>query len=220
MKHYPFPLWIKAACVVIILMVGFTIHMNLRFFKARILLSQSIQLGFADDQWEQASGNMEKATRLVPEMKELNILWHYMAGVHEMQSGNYVAAADHLEYCGDLPPNYQVGTLLLNARSGAAFDKKDYSEFLNISLQKQQSDPNEPMTLAQVSSAYACVYAADGHEENKHKSLDCLTQAERIYGQSIPEEFTEYKERILYRLQTRQILTKEEYQRKKENKEI
>jgi hypothetical protein len=219
MKHYPFPLWIKAACVVIAVMVGFTIHMNLRFFKARIFLTQSMRLGFVDNQWEQASQGMEQVVTLIPESPDLKVLWHYTAGINELQSDHSQKAVDHLEQCNNLPEDYHVKTLLLDAQSGVVFNKKDYPEFLRISQQRQKLYPNDPMILAQVSSAYACIYAAEGRDEDKQKSLDTLRHAEQLYGNSIPEGFTEYKERILYRLETRQILTKKEYDLKKATKE-
>jgi hypothetical protein len=217
-KKHPFPFWIKAACVVIILIVGFAIYMNLRFFRAHVLFEQSISLGFQEHKWEQAAQKMEKAATLVPENQDIKTTWHYMAGYHALQSEHYEEAVEHLEYCTGLQ-EYHVGYMLLEAQSGVAFNKKDYPELLRLSQEVLKLEPNDPMRLAQVSSAYACVYAITGQEADKLKCMDYLGQAEQCFQGSIPEDFAEHKERILYRLETRQILTKKVYDLKNANKE-
>jgi hypothetical protein len=70
--------------------------------------------------------------------------------------------------------------------------------------------PNEAQAVAGLASAYACKYAATGNEKFRKESLKRLDQARRLAGpKSLPMQ--EYVERIQHRLDTRQILTREEF---------
>jgi len=97
---------------------------------------------------------------------------------------------------------------------GAAFERKDYDAFLSIAQKQWRLFPG-PETAGVVASALACKYAITGDEQYKKQSEEMLLEAER--GSQQPEQkkrFEEYAERIRYRLASRAIIDKPEYDKK------
>jgi hypothetical protein len=214
MQNYPFPLWIKAACVGLIIIVIFSISWNLKFFHARILMDRSIKLAFKQEQWVQAYKDMQKASELVPESTELKTLSNYMAGIVGIQQEDYIKALHYLEKCRDMPEDFGVNILKTKAQLALAFDNKDYQKFLQLSQKLQKLTPDDQVSLAQVGSAYACLYALDAREEDRQRAMDYLKKAEALNKQKPNPLFEEYRERILHRIETRQILSRKEYYEK------
>jgi len=94
---------------------------------------------------------------------------------------------------------------------GAAFDRKDYDGFLAKSQELLKTTPNDASAYAAVASAFACKYAVSGNEEFRTASLENLAKAKAMNGSpSLPE----YVARIEYRLATREILSRSEYERR------
>ena len=63
-----------------------------------------------------------------------------------------------------------------------------------------------------VASAIACKYAVSGDEKLKAEATDLLAKA-----RALPHEeasFKEYEERILHRLNTREVIDRKEYNRR------
>jgi hypothetical protein len=98
---------------------------------------------------------------------------------------------------------------------GTAFEDKDYDRFISIA-QKQWNGYPGSGTAAVLSSAFACKYALNGDPKYKKQSEDMLKEAERRAGQTPDERkpFEEYAERIRYRLTSREIISKTEYDRR------
>ncbi len=101
----------------------------------------------------------------------------------------------------------------LLAEAGIAFDAKDYDEFLKKEQALVKLLPTESHAVAGVASAYACKYAVTGDEKYRKESLKRLDQARKMAGPNNPE-MQEYAERIEHRLDSRQILKREEYQKR------
>src|SRR5262249_30452846 len=98
----------------------------------------------------------------------------------------------------------------------AAFERKDYDAFLQISRTGLEKWPNEPREAAGVASALACKYALTGDPQYRKQSEEMLDRAQVLSANS-PEDkasFAEYSERIRYRLTTREILDTDEYNRR------
>ncbi len=211
MQKYPFPLWIKAACLGLIVLVVFTISWNWRFFRARILMERGTRAGFLEGRFAEGAEQIQTAAGLVPESDDLATLYNFMSGVVEMRAKNNEKVLGHFGQCSGLPPDYGVDSMIIQCRIGLAFDNKDYGEFLKLALQIQESSPGHPRSVAQVSSAYACLYAANGNEIDKEKAMEFLVRAEKLSESTPDPEFDEYKTRILYRIETREVITREEY---------
>jgi hypothetical protein len=63
-----------------------------------------------------------------------------------------------------------------------------------------------------IASAYACKYAVTGNEQFKQQSLEFLKKAKIISEQQGRlNDFEEYEDRILHRLETREIISRKEF---------
>jgi hypothetical protein len=107
-----------------------------------------------------------------------------------------------------------IAELIASADLGAAFEAKDYDAFLSKSRAFRDAEPNNVWAVGGLASALACKYAVTGESSFKAESMRCLEEARGLGGR-LPDanEFREYEERILHRIETRQIIPKKEYDR-------
>jgi len=99
--------------------------------------------------------------------------------------------------------------------AAVAFAKKDYDGFLSIEQGSYAQHP-DGSTAGGVANAWACKYAMTGDPESKRQAEEFFAKAEQL-SQADPElqkEFEEYGPRIRYRIDSRQIITKREYDQK------
>ena len=98
---------------------------------------------------------------------------------------------------------------------GAAYERKDYDTFLAIS-QKQWKHASTSETAAVVASAFACKYAVTGDPSYRKQAEEMLHSANDLAqsDQKALQSYQEYAERILYRLNSREIIDKQEYDRR------
>lgn len=109
--------------------------------------------------------------------------------------------------------DHTLEALQRSAEIGAAFDSKDYDKFLTLARRDADQDPGSTTAWAQVASAFACKYAVTGQETYKSEAMKYLAKARELAGEAMAD-FKEYEARILYRLQTREIINKAEYDRR------
>jgi hypothetical protein len=156
---------------------------------------------------------------------EANALWNRAmkasdkadkAGKLEEQDGHAAEAAQLMHEAAAL---YPQASYLANAAeeydAGAAYERKDYDAFLSIATKLWKESPDAYMA-GQVSSALACKYAVTGEEAYRKQSIEMLEKARQL-AQGNPDAakgFDEYAERIRYRLDSRKIMSKQEYDRK------
>lgn len=98
---------------------------------------------------------------------------------------------------------------------GAAYERKDYDTFLALS-QKQWKEVPTSQTAAIVASALACKYAVTGDPSYRKQADEMLHSASELVpnDEQARQSYQEYAERILYRLDTREIIDKPEYDRR------
>lgn len=100
-------------------------------------------------------------------------------------------------------------------RVGSAFDKKDYDTFLQLSEAYSKDFPESSEAVAGVASALACKYAVTGQDTYRQRSEEILEKARSLaHSAEDTKAFQEYAERIRYRLKSRQIIDKPEYDRR------
>jgi tetratricopeptide (TPR) repeat protein len=133
------------------------------------------------------------------------------------QSGKAAEAATLMHQAAD---EYPEMPLLRNSlpgyEAGVAFQKKDYDRFLELEQEEFRLLPESGMAAGGVASALACKYAMTGDPAWKNKSEEMLEKS-RLLSQKSPDDqkdFEEFAERTRYRLETRQIIDKPEYDRK------
>ena len=122
------------------------------------------------------------------------------------------AAVMATEFAARHPKNKVAPGLVHAARVAQAFDDKDYDGFLSLAQEQEAREPEDPLSAAQVASALACKYAVTGDEEYRRKSTAKLEQTRA--AASGDKSFIEYEERILHRLNTREIIDRTEYNRR------
>ncbi len=103
----------------------------------------------------------------------------------------------------------------------AAFERKDYDAFLRIARGARERHPNSPEVAGMLASALACKYAVTG-EPDFRTECERMLDVARGLAQSSPEASAlekEFEARTRYRLQSRRIIDKDEYDRRFGNKQ-
>ncbi|MBZ5562418.1 MAG: hypothetical protein LAP13_08345 [Acidobacteriia bacterium] len=115
---------------------------------------------------------------------------------------------------------YPESTLLAEeldtAESAAAFDRKDYDSFLRIAEHAFQVHPDSTDHAGMVASALACKYAVTGDPAFRARSEEMLARARQLAASS-PADLArekEFEERTRYRLDSREIIDPDEYNRR------
>lgn len=157
---------------------------------------------------------MQSATKRVPENLELAAMAAFYHGLNLLKAEKSKEAAAALRVCRDRwPESALVNWYLLAAEAGEAFDAKDYDGFLSKERAMWQLSPDNPVALMGLASGYACQYAVSGSNEMKQAAMKFLNDA--MATTKVPDpQFGSWKARILHRLETREIIRREEYDRR------
>jgi len=157
--------------------------------------------------------------------KEVNGIWTRAANAIEKgaqaaklseQEKDEEAAELMQEAANEYPESPDLALAATMYNGFAAFDRKDYDRFLALSRRALQTKPDDPGLVGTVASALACKYAVSGDNQFRTEAEQLLERA-RILSQGSPElksRYLEYSERIRYRLDSREILTKKEYDKR------
>jgi hypothetical protein len=211
-KNRPYPQWIKLAMAGLAAIVVFSFILNWRFVGAYIDL-RNVKTAVRIGDLEKGSKLLHSAAAKVPEVKWLAAMATFYDGVQLLKEDKSAEAMKLFNSCkADLPSKYSLDELIQSAEAGIAYDNKDYDKFLELSIQRQDKMPDDPFAVAQVASAYACKYAVTGDEQFKQQSLDLLKKAKTLSEQKGNlKDFAEYEDRILYRIETREIISRKEF---------
>ncbi len=207
-----FPPWIRVSFAALLLMAALCSMANWRFLSAHLDLRRGMRRAEAGDA-RGAAAEFAAASRQVPESDEV-------AGVSAFYQGLALITdekpTEALEYLRKVPPaianNPQFADVVLTAEAGTAFDRKDYDQFLAKSNAMLARHPSDARALAGVSSAHACKWAATGDASSREAALDFLDRARRA---APPDgQFRAYEGRILYRIDSRDVISRQEYERR------
>ena len=125
-------------------------------------------------------------------------------------------AAKAMHEAAGLYPEFSGFTdTVLTYDGSAAFERKDYDGFLKIAEEAWKKYPNSPEYAGMVASALACKYAVTGEPDYRSRSEQMLDTARRLTQSSrgaLAGE-KEFEARTRYRLQSRQIIDIDEYNR-------
>ena len=100
--------------------------------------------------------------------------------------------------------------------AGAAFERKDYDQFVSLSELGAKEQPDSAEPAGELASAYACKFAVTGDPVWRQKAEEMLEKSRQLSHKSAEEQkaFDEYAERTRYRLSSREIIDKTEYDRR------
>jgi len=133
-----------------------------------------------------------------------------------VQDGHEAEAARMMhEAAAKYPEMPSLRTAAESYDGGVAFEQKDYDKFLAISEKawKEHPDSNSASSMA---SALGCKYAVTGDESFRQRSQEMLQKAFEMAkgdGEEL-KVLNEFAERNKYRLESRMILTKAEYDKR------
>ncbi len=167
-----------------------------------------------EQQFDEAVGHMDAALRKMPQQRDFRLERDLYRGRSlETQERAEEALAVFRQIKRDYPEFELADDLILQAEAGAAFEAKDYDAFLAKARELEERGPRRAMAVAQVASALACKYAVTGQQPLKDQALKKLQHAAELVRDE-RQHFEEYRQRILHRLNTREIISKKEYDRR------
>jgi tetratricopeptide (TPR) repeat protein len=207
-RNRPFPTWLKISFVVFLCVATGAFVYNLRFFLTyvdivranRAMEAGRIELGVK---------HFAAAADRMPELPELAL---FKAQQLELEDKNDEAIALVRKSRPNAPPQLREAfqQVELGAQMGQAFNQHDYDAFLSISQQLMKMRPDDPSAIGSVASAYACKYATTGDAKFRDEAKRYLEQAREHAGKSV-DELKEYENRILHRLETREIIDRKQF---------
>jgi tetratricopeptide (TPR) repeat protein len=214
LRNRPFPRWIKIGFAGLIVFVLLSAAWNMRFVLAWMETREAFNVMAAGRNVETAAERMKSASRRVPESTDIQSLSAYLDGLAFLKQDKPAEALESFEKCrGRLPSAYGIDNLILQAKAGAAFDSKDYDGFLDAAKEFVARLPEIYYGHAMLASAYACKYALTGDKAFHKQAMACLDRARAVTSPDAKQYEEDYEQRILYRLHTRQIINREEYNR-------
>lgn len=215
LRHRPYPAWIKVSLALLLALAVFSFVYNYRFFAGYVEMHGAGR-AMAKRDVGRAAALMSAAAAHVPEAREFKDLADFFTGMDLMAKDQSAEAIPFLQGAATRLPagtdlRLAAETFLAQAKAGAAFDAKDYDAFLARESEIMKAHPNDPISMAGVASAHACKYAVTGDAAHKQQALHYLDLATKS---AKGPEFAEYRQRILYRLHSREIVNKKEYDRR------
>ncbi|MBP1777606.1 MAG: hypothetical protein H6Q86_3616 [candidate division NC10 bacterium] len=212
-RNPSFPGWVKAGFAGLIVLMVLSSLGNWRFLKGYLDFRNGVRRVAAQD-LNSAVALLDSASESVPESVEL-AGWAALAHGWLLLSQDQPAEALPFLRTAELKARSgpAVAELILSAEGGAAFVRKDYDQFLSKARALQEKHPDQPMFVAGVASALACKWAVNGDVTYRQQALEHLDRARQLGG-SGDALFREYEGRILYRLDSREIIQTDEYRRR------
>jgi tetratricopeptide (TPR) repeat protein len=215
LRNRPYPGWLKLALAALVGLAFFSFGWNWRFMAALRELNQMRRALLASD-FDKAADLAESAARHVPKDTALAGIAKFNRGLAFLSKGQSSEAVNYLRKARQSAGDAKVDLIdrtLLQAEAGAAFDAKNYDEFLAKSKALVAQTPDDAQSVAMVASAYACKYAVTGAEEHHREALKNVDKASQLSPSNEPQ-LAEYRHRILYRLDTREIISRDEFKRR------
>ncbi|MBK9250109.1 MAG: hypothetical protein IPM69_18875 [Ignavibacteria bacterium] len=208
-QNRSFPTWVKGFFVAILLIVIGSWIWNWNFYQAYGNFREALE-SFSTGDVTNARRLMSLASDEVPEVDDLKTLSRYFHGIELLKEDKSNEALAELTKCQEkLPESYNLQSLIIEAKIGSSFDNKDYHGFLDAAKERLAMDSTSPVSMTSVASAYACLYAVKGDEEDKNNAVRYLVKSKAI--DSTSHEMKEYYSIVEYRLFSRNIIKREDF---------
>ena len=156
---------------------------------------------------------------------ELKALWDRATGAAKkaneasklaLEGGKDVEAAKLFRAAAaQYPESKEIAAAVPYFDEGAAFEQKNYDRFLSLAQEVFAKKPNAT-NAATIASAWACKYAVSGDAQFKDEAEQFLLKAQQMAQSDAEEkkEMEDYAPRIRYRIDSRQIITIQEYNKR------
>ena len=116
----------------------------------------------------------------------------------------------------EYPELHPLATAIPYFEAGSAFERKDYERFLAIAEGIWKAQPDSPGAASELAGALACKYAATGDPGLRTRSEEMMEKSRQLSqgDKEAEQSYQEYSERLKHRLDTREIINKQEYDRR------
>lgn len=212
--RHPFPLWVQLFLVVVLAAAAGGMVANARFFRAWTGIRQAnreMALGL----FESGAKRMATAAAQVPESQDLAAVSQLYRGVSLLQLDRSAEAAPLLrQWASQHPDDEGILRFALMAESNAAFEARQYELMHRKATELRNRAPDEDWYTLSAASAAACRYAEAGEERYRREAEELIRTVRGRAPAAQSGEFEEYIERIQYRLDSRQIVDRDEYYRR------
>ncbi len=160
------------------------------------------------------------------EFREVSAFWNRATGALDKAEKAYEledqpgkaeeAEALMRQAATEYPEVPQLASAIPYYEAGSAFERKDYDRFLAIAEGIWKAQPDSANAAGQLAGALACKYAVTGDPSFRARSEEMMEKARRFsQGDTARDQSRqEYAERLKYRLDTREIINKQEYDRR------
>jgi hypothetical protein len=213
LRNRPFPAWVKISFVALLLVTVVSFVVNLRFMRGYLEVKRA-NVAFRSGRIEAAARLSAAAAKHVPESKDLAAVADFYQALHFCEQDQPAQALPLLQKTKQRMPNLaMIDQLIVQQEMGLAFDTKDYDKFLDKARAMLKLRKEDSVGLGSMASALACKYATTGDEAFKKQSLEYLDRARKAPGLK-PAEFADLEERILYRLESREIIDRKEFKKR------
>jgi tetratricopeptide (TPR) repeat protein len=161
------------------------------------------------DEFQEVLGLWNRATKALEKADKAYELESQPGKAEEAEALIRQAAAEYPE----IP---QLAASIPYFEGGSAFYRHDYDHLLVISETLWKRQPNSSGVAASLASALACKYAVTGEHGFRSRSEEMLAKSRQLAqgDKEAEQSYQEYAERIQYRLDTREIIDKQEYDRR------
>jgi hypothetical protein len=211
-RNRPYPTWLKISFAVFMCVAVAAFVYNLRFFLAYVDIVRGNH-AMEHGQIEQGVAHLASAAGRLPEIPELATIPNLFEAarlVNEEKDKEALALIEKTRLSPKSHMQEMYREVEQQARMGVAFERRDYDGFLDISQQLLKLHPDQASALAAVASAYACKYAVTGDAQFRDQAIQYWERAKAQAGTRI-DMFGDFENRFQYRLQTREILSRQQF---------
>ncbi|MCX7804283.1 MAG: hypothetical protein N3A38_03740 [Planctomycetota bacterium] len=212
-RNRPYPAWVKLGLAALVLLTLFSFARNWRFMAGYIKARRAIT-ALKGGRIEDAHRYYSAAAENVPEKAELRAMADFFEGLMLLKDEKYKEAAAAFRRSGGLSSIREAAEFwTLVCEANVAFDEKDYDRMLEKATALYKLKGNDGLACGLMASASACKFAVSGDEKYRKQALEFLDRAEAS-GDMDREEMRSWKDRILYRLEAKEIIDSQEFKRR------
>ncbi|MBL8966201.1 MAG: hypothetical protein JNG85_04270 [Spirochaetaceae bacterium] len=213
----PLPRWVRGFLAAVAAVLVVCTALNLPYYRAWLSIRRAGP-ALAAGEHERAAAFMGAASAALPDNRELEGVAALYAGLSLAAKGEEREALARFRTYLSLNPADQAARFqALSLESAVAFEDGDYRTFYRLQTEILAGDPADPMRRLAKASAAACLWAAYGEAERRAEAE--ATVAAVLAGLPAGDREAaaaagEYARRIRFRIDTREIIDRDEYYRR------
>jgi hypothetical protein len=161
------------------------------------------------DEFQEVESLWNRATNALDKAQKASELVDQPGKSEEAEALMRQAAAEY-------PEAPQLTAAVPYFEAGSAFEHKDYDRFLAIAEGIWKVQPGSAGAAAELAGALACKYAVTGDPSLRTRSEEMMEKLRQLSqgDKAVEQRYQEYAERLKHRLDTREIINKQEYDRR------